>query len=388
MSLSPLQRLSIAAASAAMLVPTGFALAGDQATPATGTTSVSASAPRISASTPRAQPQPSLKLVPPPAGRIYHAAYPDFRDSEDFVTTSRVREFERLAGKEIAWAYFSNNWGKKIRFPSRAVRRIHAAGSVPFIRLMARDGWRATGPDPRYTLQRIIDGDFDNELIDWGRAAASWGKPLLVEFGTEVNGSWFPWNGQWNGAGRKDGFGDPAKADGPERFRAAYRHVRDVIEAGGARNLTWFFHVDDNSLPARRWNSIAAYYPGDGYVDWVGVSVYGPLTADEPWAPGFAKAMGRVYPRLVALSGKPIALLEFGSRQGSRKAGWFRQALKTIASRRFPRIKAISVWSEAWENADGSISNLKINSDRRTLRTYRQLVLRPVFTSKPTFRRR
>jgi len=123
-------------------------------------------------------------------------------------------------------------------------------------------------------------------------------------------------------------------------------------------------------------------------MDWVGVSVYGPLTADEPWAPGFARAMGRVYPRLAALSRKPIALLEFGSRQGSRKAGWFRQALKTIASRRFPRIKAISAWSEAWENTDDSISNLKINSDPRTLRAYRQLVRRPVFTSKPTFRRR
>jgi hypothetical protein len=329
-----------------------------------------------------------LKLVPPPGGRIYHGAYPDFRDTEDFVTASRVRKFERLAGRGIAWAYFSNNWGRKIRFPLRAVRRIQSTGSVPFIRLMARTGWRPGGPDPRYRLQRIIDGDFDSELIGWGRAAARWGRPMLVEFGTEVNGSWFPWNGRWNGGPRRDGFGDPKKADGPERFRAAYRHVRDMIEAGGARNLTWFFHVDDSSLPRKPWNALAAYYPGDRYVDWVGVSVYGPLTSDETWRPTFSQAMGRVYPRLAALSDKPIALLEFGSRQGPGKAAWFRDALSTIASRRFRRLRAVSVWSEAWQNADGSISNLKINSDRPTLRIYRSFARRPMFSSTARFRRR
>jgi hypothetical protein len=330
---------------------------------------------------------PPLKLVPPADGRVYHAAYPDFRDTEDHVTVSRLRGFEHLAGREIAWAYFSNNWGRQIRFPGRAVRRIQSTGSVPFVRLMARTGWRPGGPDPRYRLQRIIDGDFDRELIAWGRAAARWTKPLLIEFGTEVNGSWFPWNGKWNGGGRRDGFGDPSRPDGPERFRAAYRHVRSMIEAGGARNLTWFFHADDNSWPRKRWNSIASYYPGDRWVDWIGVSVYGPLSRDEPWRPAFSRAMARVYPRLAALSDKPIAVLEFGAMQGAPKAAWFRDALKTIASRRYPRLRAASVWSEAWPNGDGSISNLKIDSDPQTLSAYRRFAGRPIFSSEAVFRR-
>jgi hypothetical protein len=329
------------------------------------------------------------KLVPPPAGRIYHAAYPDFRDTEDFVTTGRIRAFENLAGRDIAWAYFSNNWGRQIRFPGRAVRRIAAAGTVPFVRLMARTGWRPSGPDPRYRLQRIIDGDFDSELAAWGRAAARFGRPMLVEFGTEANGSWFPWNGNWNGAGRRDGFGDPRLFDGPERFRAAYRHVREVIESAGATDLTWFFHADDDSWPQTRWNSIAAYYPGDRYVDWIGVSVYGPLTLDEPWRPSFSEAMARVYPKLAALSpSKPIAVLEYGAHQGRQKAGWFRDAMETITSRRFPRLRAASVWSEAWPNGDGTRSNLKIDSDRATLGVYRRFAARPVFSSRVVFRDR
>jgi hypothetical protein len=390
MRLSPLKPALVGAALLALLTPAGFAWAQDMPGPAppppavAGPLTGGVGASEAGASGVGAR----MKLVPPPGGRIYHSAYPDFRDTEDFVTVNRVRRFERLAGKRIAWAYFSNNWGREIRFPVKAVRRIHAAGSVPFIRLMARKGWRESGPDPRYRLQRIIDGDFDSELIRWGQAAARWARPMLVEFGTEANGSWFPWNGAWNGGPRTTGFGDPAKADGPERFRAAYRRVRRMIEAGGADNLTWFFHADDESLPARPWNSLSAYYPGDRFVDWVGVSVYGPLTADESWTPGFARSMSRVYPRLTALSSKPIALLEFGSMQGRPKAAWFTEALGTVASGRFPRLKAISVWSEAWRNGDGSRSNLKINSDRRTLLAYRKFVRRPLFVPNLRFQPR
>jgi hypothetical protein len=98
--------------------------------------------------------------------------------------------------------------------------------------------------------------------------------------------------------------------------------------------------------------------------------------------------MKRVYPRLAALSGKPIALLEFGARQGPEKASWFREALEQISSGDFPRLKAVSVWSEAWENGDGSISNLRIDRDRRPLRIYHPFARRPVFSSSLRFRRR
>ena len=111
-----------------------------------------------------------LKLAPPPDNGIYHAAYPEFRGSEDHVRTSYVRRFQRLAGKPIAWAYFSNNWAKAIRFPFAAVQRINAAGTVPFVRLMARSDFDEGGPDERYTMQRIIAGEFDAELREWGRA--------------------------------------------------------------------------------------------------------------------------------------------------------------------------------------------------------------------------
>lgn len=325
-------------------------------------------------------------LMAPPGGAIYHAAYPEFRGSEDHVQTRYVRRFERLAGRRLAWAYFSNNWIKGIRFPASAVARIRAAGTTPFIRLMARSGFKESGGDRRYTLQRIIDGEFDSQLAAWGQAAAAQQLPLLAEFGTEVNGFWFPWNGRWNGGGATAGYGDPALADGPERFRDAYRHIHDVITAAGADNITWFFHVNAGSFPNTPWNTIASYYPGDSYVDWIGVSDYGPLTLDERFGKSFAQVMDRAYPRLAALSPTdPIAVLEYGARQGRPKARWVGRAIGSVASGRWPRVKALSYWHERWRNGDGSVSNLHIDSDRKTLRGYRRAIANPVFTSDALF---
>ncbi len=242
---------------------------------------------------------------------IYHSAYPDFGGTEDIVTTQRISDFEQLAGKKIVWAYFSNNWGDSIQFPADAVKIIHDAGRVPFIRLMPRSEFEESQADPIYSMQKIIDGDFDTALVEWAKTAANTGFPLLAEFGTEVNGNWFSWNGQYNGGATTNEYGDPNLSDGPERFVDAYKHIIDICRSNGANNITWFFHVDAYSEPAESWNDIKNYYPGNDYIDWIGVSVYGPQAKGEDFQE-FKDIMNDVYPKLTALSpDKPIAILEF-----------------------------------------------------------------------------
>ena len=251
----------------------------------------------------------SNKLIEPSSG-IYHSAYPDFGGTEDIVTATRINDFETLVNKNIVWAYFSNNWYDNIQFPSDAVNTIHSAGKIPFIRMMPRTNFDEGGPDPNYTMQKIIDGDFDTALTQWAIDAKNTDIPLLVEFGTEVNGNWFPWNGQYNGAGELSNYGDPNIPDGPERFRDAYRHIIDICNSNGANNITWFFHVDAYSEPNVSWNEIENYYPGDNYIDWLGVSIYGPQESNEDYQE-FSEIMDDIYPSLTNLSNKPIAILEF-----------------------------------------------------------------------------
>jgi len=208
------------------------------------------------------------------------------------------------------WAYFSNNWYDNILFPTSEVNIIKSAGKIPFIRIMPRTNFEEGGPDPTYSLQKIIDGVFDIALTQWAIEASNTNIPLLVEFGTEVNGNWFPWNGQYNGAGETTLYGDIYLPDSPERFKDAYRHIINICHANNANNITWFFHVDAYSEPHVSWNELENYYPGDDYIDWLGVSIYGPQENNDEYQE-FSEIMDDVYPSLINLSSKPIAILEF-----------------------------------------------------------------------------
>jgi hypothetical protein len=139
--------------------------------------------------------------------------------------------------------------------------------------------------------------------------------------------------------------------------------------------------------------SLAAYYPGDEYIDWIGISAYGPT---RPMAAArykrwrtFTEIMDAAYPELSAISGsKPLAVLEFGVVDDAAtgdKAEWIKGALRANRAGRYPRIKAISYWHESWVNDDGSISNLRLDSSRRALDAYRAEIASPFFVNEPVF---
>lgn len=345
-----------------------------------------------------------VKVGPPPYG-VYNSALTDFGGAEDNVTVEKIKAYEQLIGKKIAWAYFSNNWGDGIKFPEDAVKTIYSQGVVPFIRMMPRTTFTDGLEDPVYTLQRFIDGEFDDDLRKWAQDAKRVGIPLMVEFGTEVNGDWFPWSGELNGESVREGYGDPTLPDGPERFRDAYKHIIDLFREEGVNNITWAFHVyaDENtgqysiSNPKKNesWNAIANYYPGDDYIDWIGASVYGSFERGTEWSK-FTDILDDVYPQLTAISpNKPIAVFEFGVIEDpskGNKSAWIQNALQSIENGRYPRIKGISYWHEQWNDCinvcvpglNGMI-DLRLDSDEQSLQVYRKMISSSFFVSEPHY---
>lgn len=248
----------------------------------------------------------------PIEGKIYHSAFPNFGGTEDQVTADHIDNFESLAKKEIAWAYFSNNWLDGLVFPKNSVAVILNKGKIPFIRLMFRSVFEEYQPDPKYKMIDIVNGKYDDAIIAWANEAKSCGGNLLVEFGTEVNGSWFSWNGSYYVGGKTDGYGDPNYPDGPEIFRDAYRHIIDICNQQGCNNITWFFHFDVNDEPEQWWNNPKYYYPGDDYIDWIGIRAYGPTEPGEDYIEP-KELLLEAYNKLKEIStNKPYAILEFG----------------------------------------------------------------------------
>lgn len=329
-----------------------------------------------------------VKIAPPTSG-VYHGANPDFGGTEDEVTAESMIDYEGLVGKEITWAYFSNNWIEDIEFPEESVRMIDSLDIVPFIRMMPRTTFEQGEADPVYTLQGIIDGDFDDSLIEWAQDAKNTNIPLMVEFGTEVNGDWFPWSGMLNGGGGTEEYGDPNTADGPERFRDAYRHIIDLFRNEGVNNITWVFHVfpsheiGDGMPSEKPWNSIENYYPGDEYIDWIGTSVYGSTERGKEWT-SFTEIMDTAYTELESVSTtKPFVILELGiieDPEMGNKSEWMQEALQLIENGTYPRIKAVSYWNEKYYDGD-DIIDLTVNSSSEALDIYKEIILSPFFIS-------
>ena len=329
------------------------------------------------------------KLEKPPKEKIYFGAFPDFGGSEDNVSSKKIKDFENIVNKKIVWAMFSDNWFKKggISYPKTSIHAIYSSGTLPYVRFMPRSNEEQYKKEKKYSLQNIIDGVFDKELHQWAKDAKEDNIPLLADFAVEANGNWFSWSGVLNGGAKTDNYGNPTYPDGPERYRDAYRHIIDIFRSEDVKHITWFFHYNYESFPNEEWNQPIYYYPGDDYIDWVGFSLYGAQTVDEDWNDlKFSTQLAKFSDSLKRIETKrPIALLEFGVTDGhldGNKSAWFKDAFKTILKNRYVKFSAISIWHENWENEDGSMSELRVDSSKEAELTFKQLIHDNHFISK------
>ena len=326
-------------------------------------------------------PNGPVEVVTPEHG-AYTGAFMDFGDAEDDVTLETIEDFEQMVGKHQAIIASSSYWGEQ-NFPVDNLNVIWRHGSMPLVFWSPWDRpyEEDHGPD-KFSLTEILAGRWDAYIDMWADAARSFGHPMIVVFGVEMNGTWFPWSGAYYGGAEWDK--DQNNWKGPETFRKAFRYVVDRVRARGASNIKWMFHTNNYPYPYETWNCAPAYYPGSDYVDWLGLSVYGQQYKDEP-NPDIPSLVNWPYEEISRLDPhKPIMIAEWATgefphsadRGGVGKAEWITQGLKLFRTR-FPRIKAAVYWHERWQNADGSYSNLRVNSSVEALRAYRQGVANP-----------
>lgn len=300
---------------------------------------------------PRVTAHTSPPIAPPPAGKLYHGFYwggtgTDEHDpTEHDVTPADAAAYEQAVGSKTTWIYFSNNWFESRRFPIAICTWIRSLDKIPYVRLMLRSDVDQKHSEKTFTLARIIAGKFDPELRAWAGDAKAFGSPVLIEWGTEPNGTWFSWNGKWNGG----------PVEGPRHYVEAYRHIVDVMRSEGANNLLWVWHVNWLDQPERKWNGFENYYPGDDYCDWLAVSAYGPITpttADGTESLRFKLA--NTYSRLTSLAPrKPIIIAEFGCDLHNPRlsaTAWAKSALSDLFSGRWPAIIGFCWWNEGWQN--------------------------------------
>jgi beta-mannanase len=322
-------------------------------------------------------PNGPVEIVLPKHG-VYTGAFMDFGEAEDEVTLEMIEDFEEMVGKHQAVIASSSYWGEQ-SFPTANLNVIWRHGALPVVFWSPWDKpyEQNRGPD-KFGLNEIIAGKWDAYIDKWADAARAFGHPMIVAFGVEMNGEWFPWSGTYYGRDqRADEKG--TKWVGPERFKQAYRYVVDRVRARGVSNIKWMFHTNNYSYPLETWNFAPAYYPGADYVDWLGLSVYGQQFRDEPWA-NVRSLIDWPYQEMSGLDpNKPIMIAEWGTGEfpkSGNKSEWIKEGLELFRTR-YPRIKAAIYWHERWQNLDQSYSNLRVNSSVESLQAYREGVAHP-----------
>src|SRR5207245_7865937 len=179
-----------------------------------------------------------------------------------------------------------------------------------------------------FPLTKIAAGAFDPYIDSWAVGLRTYGAPVLLDFGHEMDGNWYPWGNAVNG-------------NTPAQYVAAFRHVHDRFVAAGATNVQWVWNPD-------AWNPAGvdqrSFYPGDAYVDWMAIDVYNWGAAAGQWA-SLAQLLGdmQIYNNLAGLSSKPMMFAEWGSAEpiagdpaGVSKGQWIIDAASALGSQ-FPR---------------------------------------------------
>jgi hypothetical protein len=298
----------------------------------------------------------------PPRGRTYWGA---FRRGVPY-DPGVVDSLARLAGRRPAIAMWFQEWGPASVFPVAGARELRRRGIVPMV---SWEPWvPGRGPDqPDFALRRIVAGAFDDHIRRYAEGIREHGGPVMLRPFHEMDGNWYPWGGTVNG-------------NTPADFRAAWRHVHDVVEAAGATNVTWVWSVNHMSVPEVPENAIHRYWPGGQYVDWLGVS-------------GFSGGV-RQWTRPIELFGsrvpelrryrRPIAIAEVAATEADGpKPAWTRELFTTLR-RRLPRVAAF-VWLDRFES---TARDWRIDSSRRTLAEFRRGIRARRVLSAPAAARR
>ena len=97
------------------------------------------------------------------------------------------------------------------------------------------------------------DGAYDKVIKKYAAWAKKVNRPIFLRIGYEFDG--------------------PHNELEPDEYVKAYRRIVDLLRAKGANNIAFVWH-SYASKPYKGY-PISRWYPGDDYVNWVGISVFG-----------------------------------------------------------------------------------------------------------------
>ncbi len=216
----------------------------------------------------------------------------------------------------------------------------------------AANGDTGTIYQPNYNYDSINSGAWDSYIISFAKSVKNYGGQVIMIPFDEMNGDWYPWSGTNNN-------------NSPAKHNVAYQRLHDLFAAQGVTNVKWGWAPNNDSWPNTAANDLTMYYPGDAYVDYVGVDGF---NFNNPWL-SFTQVFGTALGKLARYN-KPIYIFSMASAEandgGTKKAAWITDAFSQIAKN--PNIAG---W--VWFN-ENKEQNWLLNSNTNVLNAFSTIV--------------
>jgi hypothetical protein len=150
------------------------------------------------------------------------------------------------------------------------------------------------------SIASIAAGSTDAYTQSLAQTIRALNVPVVVSFGHEMNGDWYAWG---------------TTKTTPASFVKAWQRLHGIFVKAGATNAIWLWNVNVTypvpNIPLK------PLYPGDAYVDWIGVTGYfnigagGRSTYNTLFVPTMDEVRG--------FTKKPFLLAETGASPSSEK---------------------------------------------------------------------
>ncbi len=257
----------------------------------------------------------------------------------DWNTSTGVTTVESELGKPVSHLSFFKQFGSPYRDLSSSDLAYAKSRNMKLI--IAWEPWDPSQGMNQSTdyLKAIPTGSQDAYLINFANSVKSYGGPVVIRFGHEMNGNWYPWGNR------------------PDDYKAAYRYIVNLFRAQGVTNVSWMWAINSDNVPYTDISTASQFYPGDDVVDIIGIDGYNSGTTNSSGWRSFSGVFSNAYNFLTRTYNKPIYIAETASaEQGGDKAAWVKDMFTNALPNLFPKVSEIT-WFDLNKETDWRIDS-------------------------------
>ena len=170
------------------------------------------------------------------------------------------------------------------------------------------DIYRGRDPADRIGLS-AMSNIYESTLNKLAKDIKSYGKPVLFRLNNEMNTDWTSYCGLFN-------------LLDPDLFAATWRILYDIFDKNEVDNCIWIFNPIAKTCPFSSWGEDMCYYPGQKYVQALGLTYYEDNNRNNVNANTFREDYTALYKKNNPAWNKyPWIISEFGCGSGGETSG-------------------------------------------------------------------